>query len=103
MTLCGFVGGEYFPAMNDGSIRVVCFDLGGVLVKLAPGWEAACKLGGLTRLPDFSAWERQHALMVELERGRMAEEHYFERMGHCDFGISVDELKCVFDAWLQGA
>jgi HAD superfamily hydrolase (TIGR01509 family) len=87
----------------ESSIRVVCFDLGGVLVKLASGWEAACKLGGVKTLPNLGAWERQHALMVELERGRMAEEVYFERMGQCDLGISADELKCVFDAWLQGA
>src|SRR5207249_8903447 len=29
--------------------------------------------------------------------------HYFARMGDCDIGITLDELKSAFDAWLQGA
>jgi HAD superfamily hydrolase (TIGR01509 family) len=86
------------------SIGLVCFDLGGVLVRIARGWEDACKRAGVT-LPhvDANAWSRHHELMLRYETGEIDEAGYC-----CDApaiiggGVHVDAIVKVFDAWLLG-
>jgi putative hydrolase of the HAD superfamily len=83
-------------------IRLVCFDLGGVLVKVAAGWQDACRLGGLMTLPEQGVWERQHTLMQQFECGKIDEAGYFNGVGACGIGVCPEDVVRVFDAWLAG-
>jgi putative hydrolase of the HAD superfamily len=85
-------------------VRLVCFDLGGVLVRIARGWDDACRRAGVT-LPhiDADAWTRHHDLMLRYETGEIDEAGYFrEAPGVIGGGVNVDAIVRVFDAWLLG-
>src|SRR5215211_7920813 len=62
---------------SSSSVRLVCFDLGGVLVRIARGWDDACRRAGVA-LPhaDDAAWARHHELMLRYETGAIGEEDY---------------------------
>ena len=85
-------------------VRLVCFDLGGVLVRIARGWEDACRRAGVA-LPhvDPGVWARHHDLMLRYETGEIDEAAYFcEAPGVIGGGVNVDAIARVFDAWLLG-
>lgn len=86
------------------SVRLVCFDLGGVLVRIARGWEDACTRAGVALAHvDADAWARHHDLMVRYETGEIDEAGYFcEAPGAIGGGVNVDAIVRVFDAWLLG-
>ena len=86
------------------SIRLVCFDLGGVLVRIARGWDDACRRAGVA-LPHAAedAWARHHELMLRYETGELDEAGYLgEAPGVIGGGVGTDAIVRVFDAWLLG-
>jgi putative hydrolase of the HAD superfamily len=90
--------------MPDTSVKLVCFDLGGVLVRIARGWQdawARAALGPPTL--DDDAWLRHHDLMLRYETGDLDEAAYLhEAPAVVGGGITDHALAKVFDAWLLG-
>lgn len=90
--------------MPATSIRLVCFDLGGVLVRIARDWEDACRRAGVA-LPHATAadWERHHALMLRYETGEIDDGVYLAEAPACiGGGVAAEQIVRVFDAWLLG-
>jgi putative hydrolase of the HAD superfamily len=85
-------------------VRLVCFDLGGVLVRIARGWDDACRRAGV-ELPHVGAdaWARHHDLMLRYETGEIDEAAYIcEAPAVVGGGVTGDAIVRVFDAWLLG-
>src|SRR5687768_3561194 len=85
------------------TVRLVCFDLGGVLVRLADGWEDACRRANVAPPsgPE-DLWRNLHHLMVRYETGDLDEAGYLREMLPCLPGMTERNLRAVYDAWLQG-
>jgi len=54
--------------MSDSPISIVVFDLGGVMIQLAGGWEAACECAGFAPRP-FTFTPEMRAKFAQLEHG----------------------------------
>lgn len=87
--------------MSSPRIKLVCFDIGGVLVRLAAGWEDACVRAGVPLTPGDVEWEKHHPLMHKYERGHISTEEYFRGVDGCLKGISRQQFCGAFDAWLR--
>ena len=89
---------------TDSPVRLVCFDLGGVLVRIARNWEDACRLAGV-EMPHTTAahWDRHHALMRRYETGEIDHAGYLREAPGCvGEGVAAEQIVRVFDAWLLG-
>jgi HAD superfamily hydrolase (TIGR01509 family) len=86
--------------MSRPDIRLVCFDLGGVLVQVVSSWEEACHRCGLTIPASAVAWDKHHTLMQQYERGRLTSDEYFAAVSQLLNGFTVDQFQKAFDAWL---
>lgn len=91
------------PSTN--SVQLVCFDLGGVLVQLARGWDDACRRAGV-ELPtsDEQTWSRHHQLMLRYETGEVDEAGYLAEAPTVFGGdgrptVTADHIRRVFDCW----
>lgn len=89
--------------MSSKSVRLVCFDLGGVLVRICHGWADASARAGvdLAKTPP-AAWERHHALMLRYETGEIDEAGYVAALPDCAIGAPTEHVLRIFDAWLLG-
>ena len=85
-------------------MRLVCFDLGGVLVRIARGWDDACRRATVDlRHVNDEVWRRHHDLMIRYETGEIDEDEYLcEAPGVVGGGVSAEQIVKVFDAWLLG-
>ena len=88
------------------AIRVVCFDLGGVVVRIHRTWEQAARHHGVYRglapkweTPDGTqAWR---ALDLEYHRGTLTTAEYFEQVAAlCDGFYAAAEFQSVHHACL---
>ena len=87
---------------KKNGIQLVCFDLGGVLVRLATdGWVGACQRAGV-KLPhhDPVAWEAHGKVLRDFEVGAFDEESYIRQLPVCLPDVKVEHVLAVFDAWL---
>src|SRR3954468_19972284 len=83
--------------------KFVCFDLGGVLVRLATGWEDACRRAGVTlQHGDPLAWQRHRELLARYETGELDEAGYLALVPECLPGVTPDTINGAFDAYLLG-
>ena len=83
-------------------VRLVCFDLGGVLVRIARSWQDACQRAAV-ELPHTADWERHRALMLRYETGQIDDAGYLrEALGCVGEGVAAEQIVRVFDAWLLG-
>jgi glucose-1-phosphatase len=91
--------------MPDQRQRVVCFDLGGVLVRLSGSWREACKRAGLPeRNPDWLSspdWRAHRQLLGEpYQRGEIDCDAYFAGLSASSGGLySAAELESMHAAW----
>ena len=86
------------------SVKLVCFDLGGVLVRIAKGWVDACQRAGV-ELPhaNEAVWSRHRELMLRYETGEIDADAYMaEAPGVIGGGVKAEAIVKVFDAWLLG-
>jgi len=85
-------------------IQLICFDLGGVLIRLCDGWDHACQLAGVT--PSKPVTEADHQQVIELvhieEVGGLVRGEFFNRAAPL-LGLSPEDTHAVYDAWLCGA
>lgn len=87
------------------SIRIVCFDLGGVLVKICRSWSDGCRTAGLD-VRGNSAGDRAGATRRELMQafgtGRLGEDEWAEQVSRGLDGLyTADEIKRIHRAWSQ--
>lgn len=85
-------------------VRIVVFDLGGVLVRICRSWEEACARVGLALRPGWDT-ETSAALRRELSHdyhvGALSTVEFCERIAGTAPGVySADEVRLVHDAWL---
>lgn len=85
------------------SINVVCFDAGGVLVRICRSWEEGCAAAGVeVRRRDESDRSRhaRREINAEYQRGRIADTQFFDAIAETMGVYSADEVKLVHDAWI---
>ncbi len=85
-------------------IELVCFDLGGVLVRLVRnGWQGACDRANVTiDVNDAKVWAKHTMLLNQLELGQIDEATYLAALPDCLPGIDTAHALRAFDAWLLG-
>lgn len=94
--------------MSGRAIRVVCFDLGGVLVRICRSWEEACARAGVpVREPTLFALEhfarRRHEIVDQYQTGRMACDEYWRAIAAATGGLyDAEEVERVHSAWTMG-
>lgn len=83
-------------------IRLVCFDLGGVLVRICRGWAEACQRAAVPNhlRDDEATWHRIHLALSDYEVGRIDSDTMLQRMADVTDGSTVEEIGKIVDAWL---
>jgi glucose-1-phosphatase len=88
---------------NGNRIRLVCFDLGGVLVRICHGWREACAAAGLdvrsrAGLDIDGVWR---PVAHEHEIGRLTKTGWAETLSTALAGLyTTDELCRIHDAYI---
>lgn len=88
------------------TIDVVCFDLGGVLMRICRSWEEACARAGLPlrdepvlRSPELI--EARRTIKDSYEIGGMSCEDYVRAIAGATAGLySAEEVRRIHDAWI---
>ncbi len=90
--------------MPENPIQLICFDLGGVLIRLCDGWDHACALAGVTPSKAMTDdVKRQIIRIVHREEvGDLKKNEFFERTAPL-LGLSPEDSHAMSDAWLCGA
>jgi FMN phosphatase YigB (HAD superfamily) len=86
-------------------MRLICFDLGRVLVRIADGWEDACGHAGVERpaaLDDPTASEKLYHLQMDFELGRADTREHTQQVAAC-IGVAPPQVLAILTAWLRGA
>ncbi len=93
---------------NQQAVRLVCFDLGGVIVRICRTWEEACAAAGLGVRHDdsFHAPDHLHqrrALHRQHECGEVASAEYWGRMSRVIGGVyAPEEVELIHQSWILG-
>lgn len=91
--------------MATTEIQLVVFDLGGVLIRLAPSWRHAFERAGIAypmAMDDDDTRAELWQLVMQEEVGALGERGFFHQAGLL-LGVSASDLIRVFDAYLCGA
>lgn len=84
------------------TIQLVCFDIGGVLIRLCDGWHDARRRAGVDKPVGGDDFHR-HPAFVEANElfdiGRITEGEYSARLAAAT-GLSADVVMAMRDAWL---
>src|SRR5688572_5606214 len=95
--------------MDRPTIRLVCFDLGGVLVRICRTWQEGCAAAGLEArgghelLEAPNGWYAPREVYSAYETGRITCDEFFSNVSTaigCRY--SPDEIRAVHEAWLLG-
>lgn len=91
---------------NHDGIRVVCFDLGGVLVRICRSWSEGCQRAGIEKRLDDNPTPEQQQQLVEVSVQHVT--------GRCDtrgfaeacrrifaYRLTVEEIIAIDNAWIQ--
>lgn len=85
-------------------VKLVCFDLGEVLVKLAGSWPNACRLADVAWRgtdPTREELARIRDIVVRHEIGQLAQADFSAQTAAL-FSMQPDDVHRVFTCWLQG-
>ncbi|HOF89721.1 MAG TPA: HAD-IA family hydrolase [Armatimonadota bacterium] len=90
----------------SSTVSLVVFDLGGVMIRLADGWEGACRAAGVPFRPPARPREEiirdWRALDAELGAGRMGDDAFFTAFHRVHDGrYTIPELRAAFRAIIQ--
>ncbi|HEU5076784.1 MAG TPA: HAD-IA family hydrolase [Polyangiaceae bacterium] len=86
--------------------RVICFDIGGVLVRICRSWAEACEKAGVpVHAPEWFAGEAAIAarsvVVRAYENGELSTDAYYEAMlGALGRHYTLEEITKIHDAWL---
>jgi FMN phosphatase YigB (HAD superfamily) len=88
------------------SLRVICFDLGGVIIRTAGSWEECCENAGLPYRPQVDSPEIQvriRSLDQAHQLGSIPDDDFFAGISRATGGLyRTDEIERLHDAWLRG-
>jgi len=86
------------------SIRCVCFDWGGVLLRHCRGWVEACEAAGVPAREGMDSpqlKQRRQELNQQFQTGRVHERDFFPQLAEATGGLyTADEVRQVHHAWL---
>ena len=91
---------------NKQPPAVVCFDLGGVVVRIARSWAEACERAGVEvrdpeRFHNPALKADRRALSNEYQAGAIDCDTYFDRVASKTAGLyEPHEIRVVHDAWI---
>lgn len=92
--------------MNPSPLKIVCFDAGGVLVRICRSWREGCKAAGIEyRWSDEAeAGEPERKRLSDAyQRGEIECEAFFAGMAETSAGLCTPEdVRAVHDAWILG-
>lgn len=93
--------------MHERTIRLVCFDLGGVLVRICRSWEEGCAAAGVPvregYRPDEAGEARRRSAVDALQRGAITREDFWGVVAETYRGLyAPEEIERVHAAWLLG-
>lgn len=91
--------------MSTSPHRLVCFDLGNVVIRICRRWEEACIAAGVSHAPNGLPPERsgaRHELVMQHELGTLTCEEFFMRYAAETGRHTAVEVRAVHDAWLLG-
>jgi glucose-1-phosphatase len=89
---------------SKSSIKLVCLDIGGVLVRICSGWAEACKIAKIELDPemhDAALFKRIVDASHRLEHGRI-DEAAFDREVAALTGLTPEQVGAAAEAWLVG-
>lgn len=90
--------------MTTNGIELICFDAGGVLVRICRTWEEGCQAAGVPfrQRPDTAtARQARRDLNAAYQSGRISADEFFEGIARsCDGAYTPDEVRLVHDAWI---
>jgi len=85
--------------MNNSVVKIVVFDIGGVMIELAHGWAAACEFAGIDYRPfDVTPDIQQKIaqLIIEAESDIITTSEFMERLSTLQGNLyTVDELERI--------
>ena len=89
---------------NDGEIRLVCFDWGGVIVRICRSWAQGCEAAGLP-VRDGSAEpahvERRGHIVRRFQNGLLSSEAFIRELARSTLGLyTTAEVRAIHNAWL---
>lgn len=93
-------------ATDHCPVRLVCFDLGGVVVRICRSWPEACGVAGLevrdaARFDDPERKQRRRDLHAQYETGRIACDAYWRAISESIGGVySPGEVEQVHTHWI---
>lgn len=88
----------------DHDIRLVCFDWGGVILKICRSWEEGCKSAGI-KVPSkkiaVKCLAKQESLSKRFQTGQMSDKAFFRAIAkESEEFHSIDDVAAVHHAWL---
>ena len=90
--------------MSDSHIKLICFDLGGVIIRLCQTWQERCAAAGLElRKPEL--WDAldpvREVLLMQYMTGQLTGDAFSQKFSeHIDQTYSPAEIIDILDAWL---
>lgn len=86
------------------NIKLVCFDLGGVIIRLCPTWQERCHAAGL-ELRNPELWDafdpKREVLLMQYMTGQLSGSDFANKLSeHIDQLYSPAEIARILDAWL---
>lgn len=92
--------------MAASPVRLVVFDLGGVLIRICRSWQEACLRAGVPVRPEWDCEEdRAHRkeLTLAYHRGAVSTRDYFSGVAATGGGVyTPEQVRHVHDSWLIG-
>lgn len=90
--------------MGTPNISMVCFDWGGVILRICRSWQEGCARAGLPVRADTGSDEvkaRRRAIAEEFQVGGMSPAEFFARLaGATGEAYSAEEIERIHHAWL---
>ncbi len=92
--------------LEPSTIKLVCFDLGGVMIRICRTWNEGCKAAGVTIKNAVSSEDlivrrlKAHHLH---QIGQLNDTAFFKQLAEATDNIyTPDEARLIHDAWLLG-
>ena len=88
--------------MRDEPVKLVCFDLGRVLIRICDNWKHACERAGVavpTTELDAAGKAAIMDVVIRHEIGRIEQED-FCREAAVIFGLNIDQVRALSDSYL---
>jgi HAD superfamily hydrolase (TIGR01509 family) len=88
----------------DHDIRLVCFDWGGVILKICRSWEEGCKAAGIkapSKKVAAKCLTKQDALAQRFQTGQMSDKAFFRAIAkESEDFHTIDDIAALHHAWL---